>query len=52
MHEGKKLHKENVARITILHGESFLHDSKKKQKKKLKDILVSKQKNKKVTDQG
>ena len=41
LHEGTKLHEENFAqrvnfsRVTILHEELFLHESKKEQKKKI-----------------
>ena len=66
MLEGTKLHEDNFApkvnfaRVTILHGWSFLDESKKKtekniyikkQKKKLKDKLI-KNKNKKLLTEG
>ena len=49
LHEGTKLHEDNFARVTILHGGSFLHESKEK---KLKYKLIKKETEKKVTDRG
>ena len=48
LHERKKFHEDNLApkvnfaRVKIYQRGSFLHESKKKQKKKVKDKLMKK----------